>query len=200
MRKIAQGVAARIVASEREGPRIMRFAGSRTASRLRRRGYKPCLQGLEPRDLPATTVSSIITAPTVLNPPNNRFVKVTVAGNVIESTPKGNPHAQYQVSDEYHQFEPGGKVTLKKVLPTVYTFEFSVVLQAHRAQTDNNGRLYFITVGAQDTETAGGLTAPILVPHGKLVPGTYPVVSTVTLHAPKVHRDPPAKGSGFPKL
>ena len=180
----------------------MGFAGSRTASRLRRRGYRPCLQGLEPRDLPATTVSTIITAPTVLNPPNNRFVKVNVTGNVIESSAKGNPHAQYQVSDEYHRFEPGGKVTLKKVLPTVYTFEFSVVLQARRAQTDNNGRLYFITVGSsQDTvRTAGGLTAPILVPHGKLVPGTYLVTSTVTLRAPKVHRDPPAKGNGFPKL
>ena len=165
----------------------MRTLGLRTSDRSARRSFRPNLGRLERRELPATTVSVLIAAPGYLNPPNNRFVTVKVYGNVIESSPKATPQAIYQVTDEYRRTEPGGRVALTKVTPTVYAFSFSVVLQARRAQTDLNGRHYYIEVGSQDTQNAGGRTIAILVPHDKLKPGQYPVSSGVELptHPPK---------------
>ena len=166
--------------------------------RAARRSFRPSLARLEARELLATAVSSITALPAILNPPNNRFVAVTITGFVIDSSAKETPHAQYQVTDEYRRFEPSGRVTLTKILPTVYKFKFSVVLQARRAQTDLNGRHYYVAVGAQDSQNAEGLTIGLLVPHDKLAPGTPPVSSTVQLpthhSAPKTVAPPAQKG------
>lgn len=169
----------------------MRTGGSRTCRGLRRRAFRPALGALEKRELPATTVSVLIATPATLNPPNNRFVKVAVFGNVIESSPKATPHAVYQVTDQYRRNEPGGRVTLTKVTPTVYAFSFTVLLQARRAQTDLGGRHYYIEVGSEDSQNAGGRTIAVYVPHDKLKPGHFPVSSGFELPTHPSKRLPP---------
>ena len=132
------------------------------------RRYRPSVVGLEPRDLPATAVASLVVTPAILSPPNNRFVAVQVSGRVIESNPKARPGAQFHVIDEYARYQPSGKVTLTNETSTVYNFSFKVVLQARRAQQDIGGRQYNVIVGAQDDQNAQGLAVSVLVPHNKV--------------------------------
>lgn len=165
----------------------MRTAGPRTSDRSPRRAFRPALGKLEKRELLATTVSVLMATPATLNPPNNRFVAVRVFGNVIDSSPKATPHAVYQVTDQYRRIEPGGRVTLTKVTPTVYAFSFTVTLEARRGQADVGGRHYYIEVGSEDTQNAGGQTIAVYVPHDKLKPGHFPITSGFQLptHTPK---------------
>ena len=143
-----------------EGAPIM--SQSRHSGRIRR--FRPEIDSLENRKLLATAVATVIASPALLSPPNDRFVKVTVHGTVYETISKITPTAIFQVSDEYRQFEPGGKVVLNRTSPTSYAFRFSVTLQAHRSSQDYAGRQYFVLVGAQDFQNAHGLTIPVLVP------------------------------------
>lgn len=161
--------------------------GPRTSGRSPLR-TRPGVEGLEVRDLPATAVASLVASPAVLNPPNNRFVAVTVRGVVIESSPKARPAARFQVSDEYRRYEPSGPVTLVKRTPTVYDFQFTVVLQARRVQQDTAGRHYFVNVGSEDSQNANGRTVAILVPHNKLKPGQTVPTSSARLPSPKKGR------------
>ncbi len=170
----------------------MRTAGARTSRHSPRRAFRPALGNLEKRELLATTVSVLMATPATLNPPNNRFVTVAVFGNVIESNPKATPRAVFKVIDQYRRIEPGGRVALTKVTPTVYAFSFTVVLQAQRGQTDLGGRHYYILVGSEDTQNAGGRTVAVFVPHNKLKPGHFPVTSGFELPTKKPKHLPPA--------
>ena len=148
-----------------ERPRSLKISGPI------RRQFRPDVNRLEMRELLATAVSSLVVTPALLTPPNNRFVNVAVTGIVIESNKKVVPVTQFQVSDEYRRFEPGGRVVLNRLNPTTYSFKFKVVLQATRSSQDTAGRQYFVLVGVQDYQNGAGLTVPVLVPYKNLPPG-----------------------------
>lgn len=151
-----------------------------SAPARRSRAFRPVCGGLEPRELPATTVSKLIATPSILTPPNNRFVKVDVTGFVVESNKKVTPTAQYHLVDEYRRYEGQGRVKLTRIGPGGYSFAFSVIVQARRAQEDIAGRQYFVIVGSQDSQNAGGLVVGVLVPHDKVRPGQTVKTSSVS--------------------
>ncbi len=134
------------------------------------RGFRPAVAALESRELQATAVSTLMITPAILSPPNGRYVQVTVSGKVIESSEKVTPKARFQVVDEYARIQPGGVVTLTKQTPTVYTYRFTITLQASRASVDTSGRQYNVIVGAQDNQNAHGLAVSALVPQKTITP------------------------------
>lgn len=137
--------------------------------------------GLEDRQVPAIADIKAVATPNLLTPPNNKFVQVTVSGSVTDSGSE-LPLVHYQTVDEYRLNEPGAALALTPTAdPKTFDFRFTVVLQARRANIDPSGRLYVITVGAQDTDGSRGVVLPVLVPHGLTAP-------------PKpVHKLPPLK-------
>lgn len=140
--------------------------------------FRPAVTRLEPRELLATAVSNLVASPSVLTPPNNGFVRVVVTGNVVENRVKVLPNVDFTVVDEYRRYEPSGKIKLKKLTPTVYSFEFTVTLQAKRSSQDTAGRQYYVIVGTSDLDNSQGLIVPVLVPYNKLKPGqTIPRMS-----------------------
>ena len=141
-----------------------------TRLRLSRR-FRPALNGLETRELAATAVSSLFVTPAILAPPNGHYVRVTVSGKVFESSAKLTPLGMYQVVDEYARIQPGGKVAYRRVDPTTFTYRFTIVLEASRANSDPSGRQYNVIVGSQDGQNANGLAVSVLVPKNAVAPG-----------------------------
>jgi hypothetical protein len=153
---------------------------------LNRRRFQPAVSALETRELAATAVSSLIVTPAILAPANNRYRKVRISGTVIESNAKATPGAAFHVIDEYRLIQPSGRVKLTKTQPTVYTFSFTVTLQAQRAGSDPNGRLYNVIVGAQDDQGSQGLAVSALVPANNAYAKTSSVsVSEAHLQRPR---------------
>jgi hypothetical protein len=133
--------------------------------------FRPTVSGLEDRRLPATAVANLLITPSVLTPPNNRFVKVEVSGNILETATRIIPDVVFHVSDEYRRIEPSGRVILTGLSPTVYSFKFTITLQASRSSQDQDGRQYFVTVASTDRDGSQGHTLPVLVPQNALKPG-----------------------------
>ncbi len=91
------------------------------------------------------------------------MVPVTVTGTVADATSGVNPASvTFVVSDKYGLTQPSGPVTLG----ANGSYSFSIPLQASRLGNDLAGRLYTITLTAQDNAgNTATSTAPVIVPH-----------------------------------
>lgn len=142
----------------------------RAGSPRRDRRCRPSVVGLEERQVPAIADIKAVAVPNLLTPPGNQFVKVNVTGTVTDTGPD-LPLVHYQTVDEYRRFEPSGSLVLTPTATArTYSFSFSVVLRARRANVDPSGRLYEITVAAQDKDGSRGVILPVLAPHGLTAP------------------------------
>lgn len=134
------------------------------------RNYRPAVHGLEDRQVPAIADIKAIAVPNLLTPPGNQYVKVNVSGYVTD-TGTQLPLVHFQTVDEYRIYEPSGPIALRPTTdPKTYDFNFDIVLRARRANVDQTGRLYTITVAAQDQDGSRGIILPVLVPHGLTAP------------------------------
>jgi hypothetical protein len=160
---------------------MLRWWPRHARSTRRERRCRPAVAGLEDRQVPAIADIKAVAVPNLLTPPGNQFVKVTVTGSVTD-TGAELPLVHYQTVDEYRIYEPGAALALTPTASAnTYNFSFSVVLQARRANIDPSGRLYVLTVAAQDKDGSRGVVLPVLAPHGLTAP-------------PKpVHKLPPPK-------
>ena len=111
---------------------------------------------------PPPPALSITASPnTLLWSPNKLVLPVTVSGVV---TGIGVTTVSYTVADEYGKFQPSGTAALD----ATGRYSFVVNLEAYRNGNDANGRIYTVTVTAQDqfgrTVVA---TAIVRVPHNQ---------------------------------
>lgn len=135
-----------------------------TARRKRRR--IPEVVTLEGRALLSLAVTELKATPTILWPPNGRYVPVTVTGKLLQfevvtvnnktkvvthSLP-GEKRANFEVTDEYRRFEPRGPVHLVDNGGGKYSFAFTLKLPASRSTEYPAGRRYYITFGAMDRD------------------------------------------------
>jgi hypothetical protein len=106
---------------------------------------------------------SVSATPKTLWPPNGRLVTVTVSGTITDAGSGVAPGTEiYEVSDEYGRVQPSGHITLD----AKGNYTFTIQLQASRNGNDRDGRLYTITVSAQDKEgNMGSALARVIVPH-----------------------------------
>jgi hypothetical protein len=110
----------------------------------------------------------VITAsanPSTLWAPNGKMVNVIVSGTITDTTSGVNLNsAHFAVVDKYGSVQPSGNV----ILGANGTYSFTVSLEARRDGQDMNGRLYTITVNAQDNAgNAGSATTTVIVPHDR---------------------------------
>jgi hypothetical protein len=114
-------------------------------------------------------------------PPNNKYIPVTVTGTfqeyhvvtvgknvqLVNSVQSGPKRSSFQVVDEYRQVQPHGKITLVLTdsAKAIYSYSFTIFLQATRRNADVTGRHYNIIVGAGDTDGWNGEVVTVLVPH-----------------------------------
>ncbi len=119
--------------------------------RLQRpRAYSPVVNALEDRTVYSTGITILSVVPNILTPPNGQSVMVRVQGNVYKTSPKEKPVVRYQVVDQYHQYEPSGRVI--HVIPTgvnSYRFDVSIALPATRSSRNGPnaiGRQFSILV------------------------------------------------------
>ena len=106
---------------------------------------------------PAVTAAA---APnTLLWSPNKAMTPVVISGTVRDASPVT---AAFSVRDEYGTVQPSGTITVN----ANGSYSFTVLLQAWRAGTDSNGRLYVVTVTARDAGGyVGSASATVVVPH-----------------------------------
>jgi probable HAF family extracellular repeat protein len=109
---------------------------------------------------PRITISA---TPTVLWPPNNKAVPVTVWGRITDDgSGVAAGSIEYAVTDEYGQLQPRGHL----VINTNGKFAFQVLLRAFRAGDDLDGHQYVISVSAKDNAgNAETKSQTITVPH-----------------------------------
>ena len=148
---------------------------------MRRPKFRPSVTALESRELQATAVTDLTATPAILSPPNNRYVRVTITGNVLENRRKVIPDVDFRVTDEYRRIEPSGPVKLTRLSKIAFGFKFTITLQAKRASEYPAGRHYYVLVETSDLDNGQGLTIPVLVPLNKLKPGQTTVKSTVLM-------------------
>lgn len=112
---------------------------------------------------PVITVSA---TPSMLWPPNNKMVTVTVSGTITDNEPGGTgvnqSTAAYAVTDEYGQVQPQGSVSIV----SDGSYSFTIQLQASRKGDDKDGRHYIITVSAEDNAgNKGSSSTSVIVSH-----------------------------------
>lgn len=117
------------------------------------------------RILNLDSTTPIVTAsahPSVLWPPNHKFVSVTVKGHVSGAS-GGIPGAvSYHVTDEYGTVQPSGTARVH----ANGNYSFVVSLQSSRLGQDKDGRQYTIVVSATDQAgNTGYATTLVVVPH-----------------------------------
>ena len=163
-----------------------------TLGRRRQRRWAPEVTLLEGRTLLVVNASLgfLKASPPVLAPTGG-YVTVTLSGQIGDTHPTP-PSAFYFVTDEYRVVEPHGTgipLTLDhtKSVPSgpiktwyVYSYSFTVELQAKRSTRTFDGRHYDVFVGASDGDGIDGLTEQIFVPK------VYPPAAT-TAPAAKPH-------------
>jgi hypothetical protein len=108
----------------------------------------------------------VITAaanPTTLWPPNSKMVPVMISGTITDATSGVDPNsATFAVVDQYGTVQPSGSVALG----SNGAYSFTISLQAFRRGTDQNGRLYTITISVQDNAgNQGSSSTVVTVPH-----------------------------------
>ena len=132
---------------------------------------------LEKKDLPAITAITIAANPSVLIPPNNTYRLVNVSGTISDNRTTA-PTANFVVVDLYRRHEPYAALPLTPTsTKNQYSFSTSFYLQAHRAQHEKLGRLYYFILETGDLDGATSRVIPILVPHGKTAPKPPPPVT-----------------------
>jgi hypothetical protein len=153
-----------------------RFFGLLPPSRLRdaigarrRRCRPPEVCPLEARELTTITGFSPVTASTqVLTPPNGRFVPITLSG-AISNDRLPAPTARVHVIDEYRRVNTVRGVPLQLVgmfsNGNLYTYSFTIRLEASRADQDLAGRQYYVIITARDRNNGGARIVPVIVPH-----------------------------------
>jgi hypothetical protein len=135
----------------------------RASLRRPRRACRLDVAPLEDRTLAFVGTITAVATPSILFPPNGRYVQVNVSGTIIESL-KQAPEAVFQVTDEYRRVEPRGHLTLHQVNSYTYSYSFSVYLQAERSTRVPDGRHYDILVAAVDADAGNGKTIAVVVP------------------------------------
>jgi hypothetical protein len=142
----------------------------RDAACARRRKYRPPqVCPLEARELTTLTGISLVTASTqVLTPPNGRFVPITLSGQVANDRLPA-PTAQVHVIDEYRRVNSARPIPLtamgKFSGSNLYTYSFTVRLEASRSDQDLAGRQYYVIITFKDRNTGGARIVPVIVPH-----------------------------------
>jgi hypothetical protein len=119
---------------------------------------------LEDRTLAAIGPITAKAVPSILAPPNGRFVPVTVSGTIFATRP-GGPKAFFQVTDEFRRIEPSRYIVLHKIAANTYAYSFTINLQAKASSRVHDGRHYDILVAAGDADNANGITIAVHVPN-----------------------------------
>ncbi|HEX6805227.1 MAG TPA: hypothetical protein VF133_16225 [Terriglobales bacterium] len=111
---------------------------------------------------PRITVSA---TPTILWPPNDKPVTVTVWGRITDDVSGVDAEsARYAVGDEYGRIQPKGPVSLD----SNGNYAFQVVLRAFRTGDDLDGRQYVVLVTAKDNAgNADSKWQTVIVPHDR---------------------------------
>lgn len=92
-------------------------------------------------------VITAIAKPPILKPATRPMVQVTVSGKMTDNLSSVNPKtAVFSVKDEYGTIQPNGPVKVKRN----GAYSFGVLLEARHDGQDLDGRLYTITVSAED--------------------------------------------------
>ena len=92
-----------------------------------------------------TPVITVSTNPSLLWPPNGKMVPVVVSGTITD-TGCTVITAAYALTDEYGEVQPSGPVTLG----SDGFYSFTVFLKSSRIGADSDGRVYTVTVRAED--------------------------------------------------
>jgi hypothetical protein len=103
------------------------------------------------------------TVPNILWPPDGRNVPVIVSGHITNGTLAVNPATvKYAVLDEYGEIQLRGTISLG----AGGSYSFEVPLKAERRGNYRDGRVYTITVSAQDSMGSVGFCSTVArVPH-----------------------------------
>jgi hypothetical protein len=111
---------------------------------------------------PAITVAA---NPSFLWPPNGLLVPVTISGTIIEPSVGCTVRsAAYSVTDEYGEPQPGGPVNLDPG----GAYSLTVLLEASRSGADIDGRVYTVTVIAENrVGKTGWQVGTVIVPHDR---------------------------------
>lgn len=109
---------------------------------------------------PVITVSA---SPSTLWPPDGKMIPVTISGRMTDNLSGVNSStAAFTVNDSYGLVQPSGPVSPA----SDGTYSFTISLEAGRDGQDKSGRLYTITVSAQDNAgNPSSSTAMVIVPH-----------------------------------
>ncbi len=155
----------------------------------RARRLAPQVAPLEDRQLLYFSVAATA-VPSVIWPPNGRYVPVVVSGTFKEfalvnskqvfENLSGPKVANFQVVDEYHRDEPAGPIQMIDEGHGQYGFSFTINLQAERANEYVAGRRYYVIVAANDVNGWAGETVPVQVPHSLKDRGPGPQVGKPT--------------------
>lgn len=138
--------------------------------------WRPEVTPLEGRALMALNGSlGFVKADPPILAPTGQYVPVTITGKIGDNHPVA-PDAFYFVTDEYRTVEPAGTGVVltpagTKSVPNgyvktwyLYTYSFTIQLQAKRSTRTFDGRHYDIFVGATDADGTDGLTTQVFVP------------------------------------
>lgn len=157
-----------------------------TSARRSRRRLEPQLAPLESRQLLYFSPAVATAVPTTLWPPNSQYVPVVVSGQFKEFTLVNNKavfkllpgpkQASFNVVDEYHRDEPMGPIHLTNEGGGVFSYSFTIHLQASRSTQFAAGRRYYINVAATDSDGWSGKTLVVQVPISLKDRGPGPVV------------------------
>lgn len=145
------------------------------------RRSRPRVESLEPRELNAVTAVKATVVPQVLVPQNNRWVPILIQGTVTTNQ-KEIPGANFQLLDQYHEYNRVGYLQLTPADSSGKSFHFTLVLHL-RAKVSvgaNSARHYYLVLAAKDSEGANGIVVPIIVP-------------PLPNHLPAPHRPLPAR-------
>ncbi len=130
--------------------------------------FSPGIARLEDRTLNSTGISVLSVVPNVLIPPKGQTIQVTVQGNVTESSAKVKPIVRYLVVDQYHVYEPHGRIVhLIPINPNAYRYIVKIPLQASRSTKNGPnayGRQYSILLTSQDADNSAAVYAGAVVP------------------------------------
>jgi hypothetical protein len=166
--------------------------------------------GLETRELPVITALTVAARPNILEPPNNRYVAVEVSGTITDT--RGLPRsAAFRVIDQYRKIEPRGPLALTPTsTKNQFAYDFTIHLQARRADNIVAGRHYYVIISAGDQDGGVGRTIPVLVPHGRTyvpppprnrpAPSNNPHRKSVVDRQGTVLTTPPSGVNAFTKL
>ncbi len=134
----------------------------------RRRTFRPVITRLEDRRVLATGVNIMSVLPNILIPPKGQYIPVLVQGYVTRSNTTETPLVRYQVVDQYHRYEPYGKVTaMKLVNPNEFRYAVTIPLLASRSTLNGPnaiGRQYSILVVSTDSQDSSSAYAGAIVP------------------------------------